>query len=130
MTTGTQRTDGGRRSSGGTARDAEQWNDHYPVGTPVTAYPGIRPEPAAAGWACERIETRTRTRAWTLGCHTPVVMVEGHAACIALTHIDPHPDRGGGGGGGLKKKREASKKKGLKKKKTNKKNKKEEGWGV
>ncbi|MGI5531538.1 hypothetical protein ACQEVX_30420 [Streptomyces syringium] len=69
--------------------DAEQWNAHYPVGTPVVAFPGIRPQGEQAGWICERIETRTRSRAWPLGGHTPVVMVEGHAGGIALTHIDP-----------------------------------------
>jgi len=69
--------------------NAEQWNAHYPIGTPVTAFPGIRPEDEQASWSCERIDTQTRSKAWTLGGHTPVVMVDGHPAGIALTHIEP-----------------------------------------
>lgn len=62
------------------------FNAAHPVGTPVLAYPGARPEdhPDAT-----RITTRTRSVASVLGGHTPVVWVDGHDACIALTHIDP-----------------------------------------
>lgn len=63
----------------------DQFNALYPVGTPVTVYPGFRPEDDKD---CTRLVTRTRTAAWVLGGHTPVVMVEGHGACIALTHVD------------------------------------------
>lgn len=65
--------------------NAEQFNARYPVGTPVVAYPGFRPEvdPTAT-----RIETTTRSRATLLSGHTDVVWVHGHSACIALTHID------------------------------------------
>lgn len=63
------------------------WNERYPVGTPVVAYPGFRPEDGGPG--CERLETTTRTKAWTAHGHTPVVMVHGHGAYIQLTHIDP-----------------------------------------
>ncbi|WP_047471571.1 hypothetical protein [Streptomyces sp. M10] len=69
--------------------NAEQWNALHPVGTPVFAFPGFRPEDEQAGWSCERIESQTRSRAWTLGGHTPVVMVEGRVGGIALTHVDP-----------------------------------------
>lgn len=64
---------------------AEQFNALHPIGTPVVAYPGLRPEddPNAP-----RIETTTRSRAQVLGGHTDVVWVHGHGACIALTHID------------------------------------------
>ncbi|MGW0821785.1 hypothetical protein [Streptomyces sp. NPDC002845] len=67
--------------------DAEQFNARYPVGTPVTAYPGVRPEdfPTMA----RRLDTRTRSAAWELGHGEPVVKVEGCAGGIALTHIDP-----------------------------------------
>jgi hypothetical protein len=65
---------------------AVEWNERYPVGTPVVAYPGCRPEDDPKA---ERLETRTRSRASTLGGHTPVVWVDGHSACIALTHVDP-----------------------------------------
>lgn len=57
-----------------------QWNALHPVGTPVTAYPGVRGE--------NPLTTRTRSKAWTLGGHTPVVMVDDHSGGIALTHID------------------------------------------
>ncbi|MFJ7999049.1 hypothetical protein ACIQ7D_18140 [Streptomyces sp. NPDC096310] len=60
---------------------AAQWNAQYPPGTSVTAYPGMRGE--------DPLTTRTCSKAWTLGGHTPVVMVDGHGACIALTHVDP-----------------------------------------
>lgn len=65
---------------------AKQWNSLYPVGTPVVAYPGGRPERDPRG---ERLVTRTRSRASVLEGHTDVVWVEGHGACIALSHVDP-----------------------------------------
>jgi hypothetical protein len=37
---------------------------------------------------CTRLDTVTRTPAWTLGGGYPVVSVEGYAGGIALTHID------------------------------------------
>jgi len=67
---------------------AAQFNARYPVGTPVVAYPGIRPEGKYAGWTCERLETITRSVAWELGHGEPVVMVDGYAGGIVLTHID------------------------------------------
>lgn len=66
---------------------AAAWNALYPIGTPVVAYPGARPEMGGAD--CERLETTTRTKAWTAHGHTPVVMVHGHGAYIQLTHCDP-----------------------------------------
>ncbi|MEV6737942.1 hypothetical protein AB0N14_13805 [Streptomyces sp. NPDC051104] len=65
--------------------EAEAWNLAHPVGTPVIAYPGFRPEddPDAT-----RIVTTTRSKATVLGGHTAVVWVHGHSACIALSHID------------------------------------------
>lgn len=82
---------------------AEEFNALYPIGTPVVAYPGIRPEhPAAISWArrsregqtfgapnpCKRLATVTRTPAWTLGHGEPVVSVEGYPGGISLDHID------------------------------------------
>jgi hypothetical protein len=66
--------------------NAEQFNARYSVGTPVVAYPGARPEkyPTVA----RRLDTRTRSVAWELGHGEPVVMVEGYAGGIALTHVD------------------------------------------
>lgn len=68
---------------------ADAWNDRYPPGTPVVAYPGVRPEDPTAASLCTRLETRTRSAAWNLGHGEPVVAVEGYAGGIALTHIDP-----------------------------------------
>lgn len=68
---------------------AAQWNRYHPVGTPVIAYPDVRPEYAAErGFEAKRLETRTRSIAWNLGHGTPVVMVERYAGGISLEHID------------------------------------------
>ncbi len=65
--------------------NAETFNSRYPVGTPVFAYPGVRPEdiPSAT-----RLVTRTRTKAQTSASGDPVVWVEGEGAYICLTHVD------------------------------------------
>lgn len=93
--------------------NAEQWNTRYPIGTPVLAYPGLRPDDSFVVAARERrtvtgrpnpdatdlsprLVTRTRSEAQVLGGHTDVVWVDGHSACIALDHIDPLPTWGGG----------------------------------
>ncbi|WP_327223092.1 hypothetical protein OG229_02790 [Streptomyces platensis] len=73
---------------------AARFNEQHPIGTPVRAYPGFRPEvdPSA-----RRLDTRTRSVASVRG-RTAVVWVEGHGAYIALTHIDvidAQPDEGG-----------------------------------
>lgn len=66
---------------------AEEFNARYPVGTPVVAYPFVRPEHRAYDPA-ERLETVTRTPAWTLGHGAVVVSVKGYAGGICLTHVD------------------------------------------
>lgn len=65
--------------------NADQFNERYPVGTKVVAYPGARPEDIPSA---RRLETRTRSEAQLFCGHTDVVWVEGHGACIALSHID------------------------------------------
>jgi hypothetical protein len=72
---------------------AEQWNALHPIGTPVIAYPGVRPEYAASIGMTDypRLVTRTRTPAWNLGHGTPVVSVDGYAGGISLEHIDLNP---------------------------------------
>ncbi|MCG6493399.1 hypothetical protein [Kitasatospora sp. A2-31] len=71
---------------------AEQWNDVHPVGTPVIAYPLLRPEYAAEiGATAKTLITRTRSVAWTLGDGEPVVLVDGYVGGISLEHIDPAP---------------------------------------
>ena len=85
---------------------ADDFNARYLIGTPVVAYPGIRPEhPVAVAYRervrdgrtfgdadpCKRLETATRTPAWLLGHGEPVVSVEGYSGGICLTHIDVIP---------------------------------------
>ena len=65
--------------------NAETFNSRYPVGTPVFAYPGAPPELLPNE---PRLVTRTRRKASVLGGHTDVVWVDGHSACIALSHVD------------------------------------------
>lgn len=65
--------------------NAETFNSLHKVGTPVFAYPGARPEDIPSA---RRLVTRTRSRASVLGGHTDVVWVDGHSACIALSHVD------------------------------------------
>lgn len=85
-------------------RKADEFNKRYPVGTPVMAYPGIRPDdPIAVAYQkrvkegrvfggmtdpCKRLATVTRTPAWILGHGEPVVSVEGYAGGICLSHVD------------------------------------------
>ncbi|MFJ3839408.1 hypothetical protein ACIPY6_28430 [Streptomyces sp. NPDC090054] len=85
-------------------RQADAWNARYPVGTPVVAYPGVRPEdPVAVSYRravdegrtfrsesdpTGRLETVTRSVAWPLGHGEPVVLVEGYSGGIVLDHID------------------------------------------
>lgn len=60
---------------------AAAWNAAYPPGTPVYAWPGVLTD--------EPLDTRTRSVAWELGSGHPVVMVDGHAGGIHLTHLAP-----------------------------------------
>ncbi|MFD5910306.1 hypothetical protein ACFWHL_16465 [Streptomyces massasporeus] len=70
----------------GCSVNAETFNSLYRIGTLVFAYPGCRPEDFPKD---TRLVTRTRSKAEVLGGHTDVVWVDGHSACIALTHVDP-----------------------------------------
>lgn len=65
--------------------NADEFNARYPVGTPVIAYPGARPEGIPSA---RRLVTRTRTEAQQSGSGTPVVWVEGEGSHIALSHVD------------------------------------------
>ncbi|MFM9589815.1 hypothetical protein ACKI1J_15170 [Streptomyces scabiei] len=65
--------------------NAAEFNALYEVGVPVFAYPGGRPEDFPSD---PRLVTRTRSKASVLGGHTDVVWVDGHSACIALSHVD------------------------------------------
>ena len=61
-------------------RIARGFNDMFVVGTPVRYWTGAR---EGTG-----VLSHTRTPADVLGGHTPMVWVDGHAACIALTHVE------------------------------------------
>ncbi|MFE9448341.1 hypothetical protein [Streptomyces sp. NPDC006739] len=65
---------------------ADEFNALYPAGTPVLAYPGARPEQVPT---TRKLITRTRTAAWVADHGKPVVMVDGLAGWISLTHVDP-----------------------------------------
>ena len=67
---------------------ADAWNQKYPVGTRVIAYPSVRPEYNAALAADTRLITTTRTPAWILGHGEPLVSVHGYAGGIVLEHVD------------------------------------------
>lgn len=62
-------------------RKVSTFNIYHPVGTPVRYWTG-----ALEG---EGVESKTTTPAQLLGGHTAVVWVEGHAACVALSHVLP-----------------------------------------
>lgn len=70
--------------------NAAEFNARFKVGTPVVAYPLTRPEAGQPDFF-ERLETKTRTPAWTLSHGDPVVSVDGYAGGICLTHIDVIP---------------------------------------
>jgi hypothetical protein len=65
-------------------KEIERFNKKHPVGTKILYWTGIR-----QGVGKESV---TNTEARLLGGHTPVVWVEGHGPCVALTHIEPVVD--------------------------------------
>lgn len=58
----------------------DRFNDLAPVGTPVLYWPGTRVGPGR--------RSVTRSAAWLLGGHTPVVMVDGYPGGVALSHVE------------------------------------------
>ena len=60
----------------------DDFNTNYKVGTTVNYWPGVRQLEGG-------IRSTTRSKAELLGGHTSVVWVQGHSACIALSHIQP-----------------------------------------
>jgi hypothetical protein len=61
----------------------EEWNAAYPIGTPVV-YQSVQGDRAK-----DNKQTATRSAAWVLGGHTPVVMVNGIAGGVAISHCYP-----------------------------------------
>lgn len=60
-------------------RVAKVFNQNHPVGTPVRYWSGAREG--------DGVVSKTRSESWTV-CGTAVVMVEGKAGGIALSHIE------------------------------------------
>jgi len=67
------------RRGGKNLRMVAWFNEVCPVGSPVYYWPGVREGEPRKGV--------TRSAAWLLGGHTPVVLIEGYAGGIALTHV-------------------------------------------
>lgn len=63
------------------ARAIEAWNAANPIGTPVVFWPAFKDEPGR--------ESVTRSAAWLMPSGSAVVLVEGYAGGIALTHVNP-----------------------------------------
>lgn len=61
-------------------RAVDEFNRTTPVGSPVRYWTGAR--------TGEGRVSVTRSTAQILSGHTPVVWVDGHSGCIALTHVD------------------------------------------
>lgn len=64
-------------------RTAESWNAAYPAGTVVRYWPIYPPIESVSP-----VDTRTRSEAWTLGDGSVVVLIEGKAGGVALSHVD------------------------------------------
>lgn len=60
-------------------REAADWNERHPAGTPVRYWPGAREGEGRQGV--------TRDEASTL-CGIAVVWIKGHAGCVALSHVE------------------------------------------
>ncbi len=68
------------RRNGKNTRAVDEFNQRVPIGTSVRFWPGFREGDGRL--------SRTRSGAWLLGGHTPVVMVEDYVGGIGLTHVD------------------------------------------
>lgn len=67
------------RRGGKNLATVEWFNEHVPIGTSVIYWPGIREGEGRA--------SVTRSAAWLLGGHTPVVLVDGYPGGVALSHV-------------------------------------------
>jgi hypothetical protein len=67
---------------------AEEWNEKYPVGTPVRYWPVLPHEGVFAP-----IDSTTRTPAWALGHGAVVVSIVGKSGGVALSHIEVLPGK-------------------------------------
>lgn len=64
------------------AKTVIDWNARYPIGTPVTRYALINPlrEPTV---------TRTRSKAWVMGGHSVMVMVDSVSGGVLVESVVP-----------------------------------------
>lgn len=65
------------------AHTAVSWNAAYPVGTAVRYYPIYPPIESVSP-----VDTTTRSEAWTLGDGSVVVLIEGKAGGVHLSHVE------------------------------------------
>lgn len=65
------------------AKTVDDWNSKYPPGTPVIVLGDIKGDIR---------RTLTRSIAWVLGGHTPVVQVQGITGCYSLERVVPNDD--------------------------------------
>ncbi len=62
--------------------EAAEWNQSYPIGTPVTRYKLINPLRMGN-------ETKTRSQAWVMGGHSVMIMVDGVSGGVLLESVKP-----------------------------------------
>jgi len=60
-------------------RRVEEWNKNYKIGIDVE----VMKDDGST------IFTKTRSLAWVLGGHTPVILLEGISGCYALERVSP-----------------------------------------
>lgn len=61
----------------------KKFNERYPVGTQVTYFPIMKDDGSFMG---NPLKSKTRSAAWEL-CGEPVVLIEGKAGGVALSHL-------------------------------------------
>ena len=72
------------------AKQVEEWNAKYPVGTKVRRYELVHPRGGNA------TVTETRSEAWLMGGHSAVVLLKGHAGGHMLDAVEVIPPITGG----------------------------------
>ncbi len=63
---------------------AEEFNEQFPIGSPVNYHPVIGRPVYEQRW--------TRSKAWTLPNDEPVVQLEGKSGCVAIEAISARDD--------------------------------------
>lgn len=69
---------------------AERWNEKNPIGTPVKRYLFTNPRSDEAG------NTKTRSKAWVMGGHSVVVLVDGVSGAVDIDCLQPLESEEGG----------------------------------